>query len=186
MSEYSARVTNILEGTLVPQMKQLVSSIALIEPYSIDSKDLIDRHNELNYLTAIYDYLHEYEMGSEEMSDDRLLTIIRLIGNISTNLQPEIFDPASNIQAQGDLFTILIDGLAFDGTISAGTHDVEVTYSGTCAVTKLIYNQKLVGAPGRTVYMQNGVFDQTGSIEFRAYGNNNILLTSVQVPFEIV
>ena len=185
MSEYSEQVTNILEGTLVPRMKRLVSSIALIEPYSIDSDDLKERYEELCYLTTIYDYLHEYEIGNEEMSDDSLITAIRLLGNISINLQPEVFNPATNVQDQEALFDVMIDGGAFsDGElITPGTHNVEVTYNGTCAITKLIYNQKMVGAPGKTVYMQNAVFDQDGKMEFRAYGNNHILLTSAEIYF---
>ena len=187
MSDYSEQVTNVLDGTLVPRMKRLVSSIALIEPYSIDSDDLKERYEELCYLTTIYDYLHEYEIGEEEMSDEYLLSAIRLIGNISINLQPEVFNPASNFQDQGVLFDVLIDGVPFlDGsTVSNGIHNIEVTYNGTCAVTKLIFNQKMVGAPGQTVYMQNAVFDKNGKMDFRAYGNNNILLTSAEIYYTI-
>lgn len=187
MSEYSTQVTNVLDGTLVPRMKQLVSSIALIEPYSIDSEDLKGKYDELCYLSAIYDYLHEYEVGEEEMTDDALLTAIRLIGNISINLQPEVFNPAANIQDQETLFEVLIDGVPFGdgGSIVEGWRNIEVRYNGTCAVTKLIYNQKMVGAPGDTVYMQNAVFDQNGKMEFRAYGNNNILLTSAEIYFTV-
>jgi len=185
MSQHSLQVTHVLEGSLIPKMKQLVSSIALIEPYSIDSKDLKERYHELHYLSMLYDYLHEYEIGEEEMVDDSLLTAIRLMGNISINLQPEVFQPASNQQPQEALFELFIDGVPFTGEISAGTHNISVTYNGECAVTKLIYNQKMVGAPGDTVYMQNAIFDQFGTIEFRAYGNNNILLTSAEIAFSI-
>lgn len=185
MSQYSQQVTNVLDGTLVPRMKRLVSSIALIEPYSIDSIDLKERYDELCYLSAIYDFLHEYEVGEEAMSDDLLLTAIRLIGNISINLQPEVFNPASNLQGQEALFEVKVDGHPFTGVIYNGMHNIEVTYLGTAAVTKLIYNQKMVGAPGSTVYMQNAMFNKNGRIEFRAYGNNHILLTSAEIRFVI-
>ena len=34
--------------------------------------------------------------------------------------------------------------------------------------------------------MQNAQFDVPGEMEFRAYGNNNILLTSAKIYFQII
>lgn len=187
MSEFSEQITYVLDGTVVPKMKDYVSTIALIEPYSIDSEELKRNYNELNYLTSIYDYLHEYEEGNEEIDVVTLFQIVRLLGNININLQPEVFDPPTNQQPQTAFFDVYIDGVKFanGGDVLIGSHDIEVRYNGECDVTKLIYKQKMVGAPGKTVYMQNADFDVPGEIEFRAYGNNNILLTSAKIYFQI-
>lgn len=185
MSLYSTEIQNILEHTLTPKMTKAVNQLNSIEPYSYDSPELAVRRDNLFYWTLIYDYLYEYYTGSEEVDIADLMSIVRLIGNIDVNIQPEDYDPATNDQPQGDIFDFYVDGVAFTGSITQGYRDLEVRYNAACYNTKLIHKQKMVGAPGSVVKMQNVYIDTPNSLEFRAYAEGNILLKSAQLIYSV-
>lgn len=183
MSLYSNEIQYILENTLTPKMTKAVSQLNAIEPYSYDSPELSKRRYNLFYWNAIYDYLYEYYTGAEEVDISDLMSVVRLIGNIDINLQPEDYDPATNAQPQGDIFELFVDGEAFTGEIVVGYHDIEARYNAACYNIKLLHKQKMVGAPGDVVKMQNVYVNGDSTLEVRAYAEGNILLKSAQLIY---
>ncbi len=181
MSLRSLEMRSLLDNTIIPRMRELLSDIVSIEPYSYKGDVLDKKEFDMNQLVSINDFLEEYANGTEELSDAKIMEIIKLLGNFDISIQPEIFTPASNEQPTETLFTVKVDGVLFTGNISVGFHTIEVIYNKTCDVTKIVYGQKIVGAKGNRVILSNVYVSSTASIEMRAYGENNILLTSAML-----
>jgi hypothetical protein len=79
MSTYSEQVNIILQTKLVPQMQSLSMDVAKYEPYSYTSTTLEDRKRQLDYYSMIYDFLSEYVTGAEELTNAKLINVIRLL-----------------------------------------------------------------------------------------------------------
>ena len=53
--------------------------IANEEPYSYSSTELEDSKRQFDYYSILYDFLYEYSIGSEELDNGKLVSVVRLI-----------------------------------------------------------------------------------------------------------
>jgi hypothetical protein len=79
MSIYSEQVNIILQTKLIPLMQSLSLSVAKCEPYSYTNTSLEDQKRQLNYYSMVYDFLYEYSVGNEELTNAKLINVIRLL-----------------------------------------------------------------------------------------------------------
>lgn len=79
MSTYSQQIDLVLQNRLIPEMNKLAMNIAAIEPYSYTGQLIEEYKRKLNYYSLLYDFLVEYSSGSEEIDDNRLVNIVRLL-----------------------------------------------------------------------------------------------------------
>ena len=79
MAEYNSEILNVIRTRLIPKMEAVSLEIAAIEPYSYDGQDLMCIRRESEYYSMLYDFLYEYASGLEEIDNDKLINIVRLI-----------------------------------------------------------------------------------------------------------
>jgi hypothetical protein len=79
MSTYSEQINTILRDRLIPKMRELSLEVAKIEPFSYSNTRLEDSKRQLDYMSMIYDFLYEYQIGVEELDNGKLINVVRLI-----------------------------------------------------------------------------------------------------------
>jgi hypothetical protein len=79
MSVYSEQTQYIIQTKLIPLMQSLVLNVSLCEPYSYTSTSLEEQKRQLDYYSMVYDFLYEYTTGAEELTNAKLINVIRLL-----------------------------------------------------------------------------------------------------------
>ena len=81
MSTYSDQIDVVLRDRLIPKMQSVSKDMATVEQYSYGSSQLLSLKRQSDYYSMIYDFLKEYLVGSEQIDNDKLINIVRLLEN---------------------------------------------------------------------------------------------------------
>jgi len=84
MSEFTDQVNNVITKVLVPAIRTLASTIAIMSRFSTRSEKLLKNKRQLNYYRLLYEYLTEYANGNELIPEDKLVQILQLCTKIPT------------------------------------------------------------------------------------------------------
>src|ERR1035437_1377907 len=79
MSTYTDQIDVVLRERLIPKMQAISSDIANVEQYSYGSAQLLSYQRKFDYYCMIYDFLNEYLVGAEQIDNDKLINIVRLL-----------------------------------------------------------------------------------------------------------
>ena len=81
MSIYSDQIDVVLRDRLIPKMHAVSQDMATVEQYSYGSSQLLSLKRKSDYYSIIYDFLKEYLEGSEQIDNDKLINIVKLLEN---------------------------------------------------------------------------------------------------------
>jgi hypothetical protein len=79
MSTYSNSIDLVIHNRLIPRMCAVAEKISEVEKYSYNGPQLLSYWRRFNYYGMLYDFLYEYISGTEELDNDKLVNIVRLL-----------------------------------------------------------------------------------------------------------
>ena len=155
MSTYSDQIDVVLRDRLIPKMQSVSKDMATVEQYSYGSSQLLSLKRQSDYYSMIYDFLEEYLVGSEQIDNDKLINIVRLLESPdSEHRGPDYLGTIPEKKAKVKSgYTMYING------IEVGP-ETDIT-PGSVITIIIVYGSTRVITGSKSLEITSGTLDQT-------------------------
>ena len=155
MSIYSDQINIVLRDRLIPKMQAVSKDMVIVEQFSYDGPQLLSLKRKSDYYSMIYDFLEEYLVGAEQIDNDKLVNVVRLLD--SPDSEQKGMDylgtiPEKKARVRSG-YTMYIDGIE----VTSET----VIVPGSVITITIVYGSTKTITGNKSIVLTSDTIDQT-------------------------